>query len=430
MRSVEISAPKRPLLLIMLLPCIWLFIACQEQNTYVEAPPPKVTIAQPLQQTVIDYLEFTGTTHAVEKVDIRARVSGFLESMHFTPGTNVKKGDLLFVIEPTEYRARLNAAQAELSSAGSRLKRAETEYTRVSSLFKQKAAAEKDVVQWREEQEVAKAAIALAKTKVERAQLDLSYTRVTSPISGRVSRNFVDIGNLVGEGEPTLLTTVTLYDPVYAYFSLNERDLLKVMALFRQRVAEKNLDPAVDSGKEAEIPLHLGLSNEQEYPHKGVADFAESGVDPGTGTLQLRGVFPNPGKAKLLLPGLFVRIRMPIDERKNALMVTERAIGADQGGRYLLVVNKENAVEKRPVRMGQQLDGLCVIEEGLRADEWVVVNGLQRARSGARVDPERIDMNRLRTSARIGAKKTEPGKTAPPENHASDTAPRTKKSKP
>lgn len=427
---MEISAPRSALLRIMMLALVWLFIACQEQNTYVQPPPPKVTIAQPLQRTVIDYLEFTGTTHAVEKVDIRARVSGFLQSMHFTPGTMVKKGDLLFVIEPTEYKARLNAAQAELDSAASTLKRAETEYARVNSLFQQKAAAEKDVVKWRQEQEMAKAGIALAETQVERAQLDLSYTRVTAPIDGRVSRNFVDVGNLVGEGEPTLLTTVTKYDPIYAYFNLNERDLLDVMTIYKEKVAEKGIDPAVDSHKEAGIPLHLGLGNEKGYPHAGVVDFAESGVDPKTGTLQLRGVFPNPGSVKALLPGLFVRIRMPVDRKENALLVTERATGADQGGRYLLVVNSKNTVEKRSVRMGQHLDGLCVIEEGLRPDEWVIVNGIQHARSGATVDPERFDMNRLSTSARIDTKETEPEKPAAPEKNALDTAPQEKTSKP
>lgn len=413
MRPVNTKACKKLFLLTLSLSFVWLFTACQEQNTYVKPPPPKVTVSQPLQQTVIDYLEFTGTTRAVEKVEIRARVSGFLQSMHFTPGTQVKKGDLLFVIEPTEYRARLKAAQAELNSAASKLKRAETEYARVNKLFKQKAAAEKDVVKWREEKEVAKAAIALAKTKVERAQLDLSYTKVTAPIAGRVSRNFVDIGNLVGKTEPTLLTTVTQYEPIYAYFNLNERDLLEVMAMYKQKVAGKGLDPAVDSAKKADIPVYLGLTNEEGYPHEGVMDFAESGVDPGTGTLQLRAVFPNPGKAKTLLPGLFTRIRMPVDEEENALLVTERAIGADQGGRYLLVINSENTVEKRPIRMGQLVDGLRVIEEGLKSGEWVIVNGLQRTRPGAKVDPERIDMKSLTVSALKAAAAAPPTEKSP-----------------
>jgi RND family efflux transporter MFP subunit len=376
----------------------WMFTACDQRNEYVAPPPPKVTTAQPLEQEVIDYLEFTGTTRAFEEVEVRARVAGFLQSMKFTPGTKVEKGDLLFVIDPREYRAELNAARAELGSAEAKLKRAQTEFTRAEKLFKQKAGAEKNVVEWRGERDMAKAAVTRAKAKVEKAGLTLSYTNVMAPITGRVSRNLVDMGNLVGEGEPTLLTKVTRYDTMYAYFNLNERDLLMVMATFRKRVEEKGLDPDKDSGVEADIPLFLGLTNEKGYPHKGTLDYAESGVDTGTGTIELRGVFPNPGKV-VLVPGLFARLRMPIDKQKNALLVTERAIGADQGGRYLLAVNSENVVEKRPIRMGRLVDGLRVIVEGVQPGEWVVVNGLQRVRPGAKVDPEQTDMNTLTASA-------------------------------
>jgi len=376
-----------------------LFTGCEQKNTYVAPPPPKVTVAQPLQQEVIDYLEFTGTTRAFEEVEIRARVAGFLQSMHFTPGTMVEKGDLLFVIDPRQYRASLNAAEAELDSANAQLERADAEFARAEKLFKQQAGSEKNVVQWRGERDMARAAVAMAKAKVERARLDLGYTKVTAPIAGRVGRNLVDVGNLVGEREPTLLTTITSYDPMYVYFSLNERDLLKVVAMYRESIKQKGFDPDTDADIKAEIPLFLGLANEEGYPHEGMLDFAESGVDPGTGTLQLRGVFPNPGKAPLLYPGLFTRIRMPIAERENALLVTERAIGADQGGRYLLAVNSENVVEKRLIRMGQLVDGLRVIEEGIRLGDWVVVNGLQRARPGAKVDPEPTDMGLFKASA-------------------------------
>ena len=223
------------------------------------------------------------------------------------------------------------------------------------------------------------------------------------------------MGNLVGEGEPTLLTKVTRYDPMYAYFNLNERDLLMVMATFRKRVEEKGLDPDKDSGVEADIPLFLGLANEKGYPHKGTLDYAESGVDTGTGTLELRGVFPNPGRPAVLVPGLFTRLRMPIDKQKNALLVTERAIGADQGGRYLLAVNSENVVEKRPIRMGRLVDGMRVIEEGVQPGEWVVVNGLQRVRPGAKVDPEQTDMNTLTASALKAATPPEGGDSQPVE---------------
>jgi membrane fusion protein (multidrug efflux system) len=209
----------------------------------------------------------------------------------------------------------------------------------------------------------------------------------------------VDLGNLVGEGEPTLLTAVTRWDPIYAYFNLNERDLLKAMAVNRKEIEKKGLDPGKDSQAEAGMTVFLGLANEEGYPHEGVVDFTESGVDPDTGTLQLRGVFPNPGPARVLIPGLFTRLRMPIGKHENALLVTERAIGSDQSGRFLLTVNSENVVEKKPIRLGRLVDGLRVIEEGLQPDDRVVVNGIQRARPGAKVDPEETDMNTLTTSA-------------------------------
>jgi RND family efflux transporter MFP subunit len=388
---------KLNIALILLAPGI--FAACEQQNTYVEPPPPKVTVAKPLQQEVIDYLEFTGTTHAFEEVEVRARVAGFLQSMDFTPGTRVEKDDLLFVIDPREYEAELNATKAELSSAEAQVKRAKIEFERAQRLFKQKAGAETDVVKWRGERDVARAAVLRATAKVEKAMLDLSYTQVTAPITGRVSRNLVDLGNLVGEGEPTLLTTIIRKDPMYAYFNVNERDLLKVMAMNRKEIEKKGLDPAKDSQAKADMAVFLGLANEAGYPHQGIVDFAESGVDPGTGTLQLRGVFPNPGPAPVLIPGLFTRLRMPVDTREKALLVTERAIGSDQSGRYLLAVNSENVVEKKPIRMGRLVDGLRVIEEGLQLDERVVVNGIQRARPGAKVDPEQTDMKSLTASA-------------------------------
>jgi RND family efflux transporter MFP subunit len=390
---------KPNLIIAVILIALGFFVACEQKNTYVEPPPPKVTVANPLQQEVIDYLEFTGTTHAFEEVEVRARVAGFLQSMDFTPGTRVEKDDLLFVIDPREYEAELNATKAELSSAEAQVKRAKIEFERAQRLFKQKAGAETDVVKWRGERDVARAAVLRATAKVEKAMLDLSYTQVTAPITGRVSRNLVDLGNLVGEGEPTLLTTIIRNDPMYAYFNVNERDLLKVMAMNRKEIEKKGLDPAKDSQAKADMAVFLGLANEAGYPHQGIVDFAESGVDPGTGTLQLRGVFPNPGPAPVLIPGLFTRLRMPVDTREKALLVTERAIGSDQSGRYLLAVNSENVVEKKPIRMGRLVDGLRVIEEGLQLDERVVVNGIQRARPGAKVDPEQTDMKSLTASA-------------------------------
>jgi RND family efflux transporter MFP subunit len=383
----------------MLILVVILLAACEQKNTYVEPPPPKVTVAEPLQQEVTDYLEFTGNTRAFEEVEIRARVSGFLQSMHFTPGTRVDMGDQLFVIDPKEYQAEFNAATAELNAAKAMEHRAKIEYDRAKRVFDKGAGRETDVVKWRGERDVALAAIERAKANLERADLNLGYTQVTAPISGRISRNYVDVGNLVGEGEPTLLTTVTRYNPMYVYFNLNEYDLLRVQTMYRKRIKEKGIDADKEPDSRAEIQLFLGLANEQGYPHEGVLDFAESGVDPGTGTIQLRGVFDNPGPPNVLLPGLFARLRMPIDKRENVLLVSERALGADQGGNYLLTVGSDNVVEKTPIRMGQLVDGLRVIAEGLQPGALVIVKGLQRARPGGKVDPQKIDMKTLTVSA-------------------------------
>ena len=378
-----------------------LLLAGCDSNVYVEPPPPKVTTAQPSMQNVTDYLEFTGTLDASEQADVVARVSGVLQSMHFEPGTPVTEGDLLFIIEPEEYQADLQAAQAELAAGESNYDRANIEYGRAQKLFKQKAGAESDVVKWRVEREIASAEILRAQAKIARAELNVGYTQVTAPFSGRVGRNLVDIGNLVGEGEATVLTEVTLYDPIYAYFNLNERDLLRVMKAIRENAEAEGLNP--DDIDEVEIPLYLGLANEEGYPHEGRYEYADSAVDPETGTLQLRGTFENSQKPPRLLPGLFARIRLPEGERPDMPLVSERAIGNDQRGTYLMVVNAENVVERRSVKTGQRIDGLIVIEDGLQKDDRVVVKGVQRARPGRKVDPEAVDMADLTTSALMKA---------------------------
>jgi RND family efflux transporter MFP subunit len=387
-------------------------MGCEETNIYVEPPPPKVTIAQPLVQEITDYLEFTGTTDASEKVNVTARVSGILQSMHFEPGTVVDKDQLLFVIDPSEYEADLQAAKAELASTFAQLKRSETEYQRSQKLFSKNAGSESDVVKWRGEMEVAKAAIQRAQAKVDRAELTLGYTQVKAPIRARVGRDLVDVGNLVGESEATVLTDLTQFNPMYVYFDLNERDLLSVMSLYRKALEEKGIDPRDEPSTRADIPLYLGLTNEQGYPHEGLYDFGESSLDSNTGTVAMRGVFNNPEIPPKLLPGLFARIRMPIATRQNMPLVTEQAIAADQSGRFLLVVNSENVVEKRNIRLGQLIDGMRVIEEGIKHDDWIIVKGVQRVRSGSKVNPEKIKMTSLKVLATQSTEETMPDKTA------------------
>ena len=371
---------------------------CEKENAYVAPPPPGVSVATPIEQTVTEYLEFTGTTDSSAFVEVRARVPGILETVNFEPGSIVQQGDILFQIDPSEYEANLSGAQADLKVAEAELEQATTELERNERLQKKGAVAEVKVVEWRTKKSVARAAKQQGEAKVERARLDLTYTKIEAPITGRVSRNLVDPGNLVGEGEATLLTAITAYDPMYVYFNLNELDLLRVMNGYRAKLEAMNISPDEEVLDRAEVPLFMGLADEEGYPHEGLVDYSESGVNPETGTIQLRGTFANPGRPPKLLPGLFARIRMPVREQEGALLVTERAVGADQGGRYLLVVNDQNEVEKRPVRTGQNVDGLLVIEEGLNPGERVVVNGIQRARPGAPVEPEEIDMASFKTS--------------------------------
>ncbi len=371
-----------------------LLFACEEQNTYVAPPAPKVTVAKPLVTEVTEYLEFTGTTSAYARVDVPARVPGVLQRVHFEPGTPVNQGDLLFTIDPVEYEALVKAAEAELARAEAREIETAKTLQRSETLLKRGNISQAKVDEARADSLSAKAEVLVRKANLTRDKINLGYTQVIAPISGRVGRNLVDVGNLVGRGEATILTDITTFNPIYVFFDINERDLLRVMAMSRSMDADEGR-----AGKREATPLELGLATEDGFPHIGQTDFAESQVDPNTGTLRVRGVFENPGKQPILLPGLFARIRLPIATRPDLPLVTERAVGFDQSGQYLLVVNDENVVEKRNVTLGQLVDGLRVVEQGIEADERVVVVGLQRAREGLEVEPEEIDMKSLSAPA-------------------------------
>ncbi|NOQ17384.1 MAG: efflux RND transporter periplasmic adaptor subunit [Methyloprofundus sp.] len=373
-----------------LISCIFfaLLSACDKKNEYIAPPPAEVTVSLPTQQSVTEYLEFTGTTASVGFAEVRAQVPGILKSMHFEPGVNVKQGDLLFIIDPDPYKADLAAAKAELVSAQAELNRTQAELKRADNLIKKNFISKTDHLQRQTDRDVAQAAIGIKSAKVRSAEIELSYTQVIAPISGRISRNRVDIGNLVGEREATLLTSVTQYRPMYTYFHLNERDLLRIMDLRRKEFQSANLDPEKLLDKHIHIPLQLGLANEEGYPHQGELDFGESQLDTNTGTIELRGIFANTERPPRLLPGLFTRLRLPISKNNQALLISERALASDQSGRYVLVVNKDNKVEKRLIVIGQRLDGMVVIKQGIKAEDKVIVNGLQKARPGSVVNPQ------------------------------------------
>lgn len=363
--------------IVLVFAAAFLLGGCRQKNQYQAPPPPTVTVSRPLQQAVTHYAEFTGMTDAVESVDIRARVEGYLQSIHFTPGTWVEKGDLLFVIDPKPYQAKLDEAEADLLISQAELRLAEATLKRKENAYKKKAVSEVEVIEARAEKDKAKAAIAAAKAAIETARLNFSYTRISARISGRIGRDLVDTGNLVGASERTLLTTIVKDDPIYAYFNVNERDLLNG----HQKSPQKQSPIACD----AQTTVYLGLSTDAGYPYKGCVDYADNRVDEATGTLQVRGVFPNPDH--VILPGLFARVRIPVGNNDKALLVPEKAVGTDQQGSYLLVVNDQNAVEYRLVKIGVRIDDMRVIEAGLKFDERVIVNGVQRARPGITVTP-------------------------------------------
>jgi RND family efflux transporter MFP subunit len=341
--------------------------------------PPVVTVAKPVAQTVIDYLNFTGNTAPINSVTLVARVEGYLEKIHFTDGSRVKKGDLLFTIQQDQYKAQLQQADAQLAAQKASLSHATTELTRYSALLKEDAATQTQVDQWRYQKESAEAGILNAEAQIELAKLNLSYTTIRAPFDGRIGRHLVNPGNVVGAmGQQTALGQIEQIDPIYVYFTINERDLL--------RVIERQKPAAGPTLEQRRVPVYFGMANEQGYPHEGRLDFASINVAPTTGTLQLRGIFPN--HERTVLPGLFVRIRIPTPQQREALLIPGDAVSFDQQGEYVLVVNNKNVVERRSVKSGPQVGELLAIVEGLKPDDSVIVEGLLRAIPGRIVSPQ------------------------------------------
>ena len=337
--------------------------------------PPKVTLAKPVVQDVVDYADFTGTTRSTDSVDIRARVQGFLQEANFTEGAIVEKGDLLFVIEPEPFQSRLAEAEANLAKTEAKLKLAEANLKRAEQLVVSKAISREEYQTKIAQRDSAAAQILADKATIEQAKIDLGYTEIRSPTHGKVGLRLVDPGNLVGAGENTLLTTVVSRDPMYVYFDIGELVVLEYLKWKRENKKQ-------DGGAK----ILLGLANEEGYPHEGRLDFIDNRVDPETGTALIRGVFDN--KKGFLYPGLFVRVRFPGETQKDAVLVSEEAIGTDLGGKYVLVVGKDNIVDQRHVELGTLVDGMRVIRKGLGPDEEYIIKGIQRARPGLPVRPE------------------------------------------
>jgi RND family efflux transporter MFP subunit len=371
------TAVRPPGVLIVFALAAIVVVGCGEK-TQVAVPPPEVIVSHPEKKEVTRFLEFTGTTAALEFVEIRARVEGWLESIHFIQGSQVKKGDLLFVIDPRPYKAQVDQSEAALKGKQADLQLKQANLRRAQQLLSTASISQLQYDIQNADEAVAVAQVGIAKADLEKAKLDLAYSQVIAPTSGRVSRNYVDIGNLVGAGDKTLLTEIVNDSSVYVYFDVSERDLLMLLRKWPEIETEATAD-------RQKPPAYLQLADETGYPHAGKVDFAESRVDPNTGTLRARAIFLN--DKGLLVSGLFCRVRVPI-EQKEAVLVPELAVGISQAGRYVFVVNKDQIVEQRLVKTGQLEGTLRVVEEGLAKDDWVVVNAIQRARPGAKVNPK------------------------------------------
>jgi RND family efflux transporter MFP subunit len=356
-------------------------LACKKkENKYVPPPPPKVTVMLPEIQDVTVYLHMTGRTAAINKVDIVARVRGYLEKIYFKDGEIVKKGQLLFTIDPREYIATLHKSEADLLNAKSSLNFAKNDLDRREKAYRKKAVSELDYLRAKAEYDKAKAAVAAAEANVEEAKLNLSYTRIHAPITGKTSRHLIDAGNLVGASGPTVLTTVVSLNPIYAYFNINER----AVARYLRKVAMEGKRKGKIHPRKT-VPVDLALATEEGYSHKGKLDYVDNRVDPNTGTLQARAVFSNENIT--IVPGFFAKIRIPDRVEKNALLVPERAIGLDQVGRYLYVVGPDNKVVRKDIKLGPAFDTMRVVEKGLEKDARVIIEGILRARPGLKVQP-------------------------------------------
>jgi membrane fusion protein, multidrug efflux system len=358
--------------------------ACTQQNAFVAPPPPTVIVAKPLKKPSVQYIEATGNTSALNSVELVARVQGFLEKINYQDGARVKQGTLLFAIQRNTYEAQLEQAKASLASAQATALNDGINYRRVFSLGEQGnlAVTQQQVDNAKATLDAANAAVENAKASVELAQINLGYTRVTAPFDGLVTRHLADIGALVGFSGPTTLATIVQIQPIYIYYTVSESVVLHI----KERLAAQG-----DSQRDYHsLPVEIGLMSEADYPHRGRVDYVAPQVNPATGTLEVRAISEN--KDGRLLPGLFVRVRVPFERTDGALWVDQAAMGQNQLGQYLLVLSKDNIVEQRQITTGEEEGGLQVVRSGINANDWVVTSGIQRAVPGQKVNPEERTM--------------------------------------
>jgi RND family efflux transporter MFP subunit len=360
-------------------------VGCERSGTAAQAPPPpQVSVAQVVEKRVKDWDEFTGRFQAVETVEIRPRVSGYIDKVAFKEGGLVKQGDLLFVIDPRPYQADYDRAAADLKRYKTALELARIESGRVQRLRESGAVSQEELDERTSTVAQAEANVAGAQAALESAGLNLGFTRVTSPITGRVSRAEVTRGNLVtgGNNGGTLLSSVVSMDPIYLYFDGDEQAYLRYTQMARS--GERK------SSRDAPNPVHVGLANEEGFPHSGTVDFVDNQLNPQTGTIRARAILEN--KDGRFTPGLFARVQLVGSDEYDAILIDDRAVNTDQSQKYVLLLGPGNTVEYRKIKLGRVIDGLRIVREGLKPGDVIVVNGAQRVHPGLTVTPQRVTM--------------------------------------
>ena len=374
----------RPALAALLLAGGLLLAGCDQEQTDANAPaappPPEVTVAKPVVKEIVEDDEFVGRFAAVSEVEIRARVNGYLEAVLFEDGEIVKQGDPLFTIDPRPFVTALNQAQAEVDSAQAALSFTRTDLARAEELINRGNISQQALDERREAFRAAKARVAAGEAALERVRLDLEYTQIRAPITGRIDRNYISEGNLVEESD-TVLTTIVSTDPMYFYFDIDERSFLS----YARDARERGVD--LQSG-EGGLPVTVRLADERDPPLQGRLDFSENRVDPESGTMRVRAVIPNPDL--ILQPGLFGRINVPGSLPYQGILIPDEAVASDQNRRIVYVVDDQGRVSTKEVQPGPKIDGYRVIRDGLAGEETIVVNGLMRVRPGVTVSPQLI----------------------------------------
>lgn len=368
---------KRMVVSAALLTGAFALAACSEQNTYEPPPPPKVDVALPVKQNVTPYLETTGTTASINSTALVARVQGFIQSINYRDGDAVKAGTVLFVIEPEPYQLALDQANAAKASADAALKQSQAEFERQKALVAKTFATQQDLEKAEAARDANIAAQQQATASIQQAELNLSYTQVKAPFDGVVTARLVSVGELVGPNNVSTLASIVQFNPIYVDFNVSEKEVLRVRATMQKR--------GVTTQDLKKIPVEIGLQTEKGYPHVGALDYAAPIITANTGQLAVRGVFDNENRQ--LLPGYFVRVRVPLFEEPDRLLVPDRAVGSDQSGRYVLIAGKDDIVEQRTVQLGQLVGELRVVSSGVTADDRVVISGLLTAIPGQKIEP-------------------------------------------